>query len=281
MQSQLYSYQGTRKELRGLVIIFFLSAIFHVALIGGMIVAPKFTKSYKPLPRVMKVSIVSLPGKTISSPSKKQSRVKKKRISKTPIKNITKVNAKKSESVPLSKKRKKIKTSLKKKSYKFSNVRKNAIKQIENKVQEFDSSRLDKAMERLRRDVKKSETMGSREKEITDKTGGSTSGDDSGKKTRELINIYRLEIAYQIQKNWAFSIQLAGGRTDLMAELAFKVLPNGEIDDIWFDRRSGNAYLDESSRKAILKSNPVRPHPERLNESYVIVGLRFTPEGIF
>ena len=67
---------------------------------------------------------------------------------------------------------------------------------------------------------------------------------------------------------------------DLVAELAFTVMPNGEIKDIWFDKRSGNSYFDESVKKAIMKSNPVRGHPPGVKKPFVDVGLRFTPEGI-
>jgi colicin import membrane protein len=38
--------------------------------------------------------------------------------------------------------------------------------------------------------------------------------------------------------------------------------------------------LDESAKKAVLKSNPVRPHPPGVTKPYVIVGLRFTPKGV-
>jgi TonB family protein len=94
-----------------------------------------------------------------------------------------------------------------------------------------------------------------------------------------LIQIYKLEIAYQIQKNWAFSEQLAGMRNDLKALLVFKVMPDGEIRDVFFTDRSGNRYLDESAHKAIIKSNPILPHPKGVIRPYVTVGIRFTPEG--
>ena len=93
--------------------------------------------------------------------------------------------------------------------------------------------------------------------------------------------VYRVKIACQIQKNWAFSESLAGGQSDLKAELAFKVMPDGKISDVWFDTRSGNAYFDESAYKAIMKSNPVSPHPEGLNMQFVTVGIRFNLHGIW
>ena len=114
-------------------------------------------------------------------------------------------------------------------------------------------------------------------------TVGQPNGIANGANTRrvlKLIDIYRIEVAYQIQKNWAFSEQLAGTRNDLKTSLVFKVLPNGEIQDILFTDRSGNSYVDESAFRAIKKSSPVKPHPEGVRRNYVEVGLRFTPEGI-
>mgnify|MGYP000302490203 CR=1 FL=1 len=97
---------------------------------------------------------------------------------------------------------------------------------------------------------------------------------------QELIDLYRLEIAFQIQKNWAFNEQLAGGDRSLVAAIVFKVMPDGEIRDVFFTDRSGNTYLDESAYKAIMKSNPVDSHPGGLVQPYVVMAIRFTPQGI-
>jgi colicin import membrane protein len=100
------------------------------------------------------------------------------------------------------------------------------------------------------------------------------------KRVLKLLDIYRIEIARQIQKNWAFSEQLAGGGKDLEALVAIKIMPNGEIKDIWFDKRSGNRYLDETVEKAIRKSNPLPPLPKGYLRPFFEAGFRFTPEGI-
>lgn len=57
-------------------------------------------------------------------------------------------------------------------------------------------------------------------------------------------------------------------------------MPDGEIRDIFFTDRSGNAYLDESAYKAIVKANPVDRHPDGLVQPYVVMAIRFTPQGI-
>jgi TonB family protein len=73
---------------------------------------------------------------------------------------------------------------------------------------------------------------------------------------------------------------MAGGDKNLKVGLVFKVLPNGEITDIRYTERSSNSYLDDSAYKAIVKSSPVAPHPPTIKEPYVVMAIRFTPEGI-
>ena len=145
---------------------------------------------------------------------------------------------------------------------------------------------LKSALERLRQEVGKTEagrTTGSAKS--TDRPSGRTSGkpglfDEDGKQTAQLIDLYRLEVAFEIQKNWAFNEQLAGGDRSLVSAIVFKVMPDGAIRDIFFTDRSGNDYLDESAYKAIVKSNPVDPHPDGLAQPYVVMAIRFTPQGI-
>jgi len=64
------------------------------------------------------------------------------------------------------------------------------------------------------------------------------------------------------------------------AVLAIKILRNGEIEDIWFDKKSGNAYLDDSAYKALVKSNPLPPLPKDYMRPDYKIGLRFGPKGL-
>jgi colicin import membrane protein len=87
-------------------------------------------------------------------------------------------------------------------------------------------------------------------------------------------------IAYHIQKNWAFSEQLARGQSNLKTTVGIKISSDGEIIDIWIDEKSGNQYLDESAIRAIKKSNPLPPLPGDIGSYYYEVGFNFTPEGL-
>lgn len=177
------------------------------------------------------------------------------------------------------------KTSLKKKTFKSTEVVKQAMQDLETKVARAPEpaaavppDQLQSALERLRQAVGKSEATRS----AADGENGQASGGVSrdGRRSAELIDLYRLEVAFQIQKNWAFNQQLAGEEQSLVAAIVFKVMPDGEIRDIFFTDRSGNAALDESAYRAIVKSNPVDPHPKGLRQPNVMVAIRFTPQGI-
>lgn len=97
----------------------------------------------------------------------------------------------------------------------------------------------------------------------------------------DIIDHYRLEVAYTINKNWAQEDQQrTGHREKKMTSIAFKIMPDGRIQDIVFIDRSGNLALDYSAYKAIVASSPVKPHPDGLKQPYVEMGLRFTPGGI-
>jgi colicin import membrane protein len=112
-------------------------------------------------------------------------------------------------------------------------------------------------------------------------TGGGPGGSGFGiRQEVEAIDLYRLEVAFAINRNWAFADQLARDRGEMVASIVFKVMPDGRIEDIFFTDRSGNPHLDESAYRAIVKSSPVRPHPSELKRSYIEMGLRFTPKGV-
>jgi colicin import membrane protein len=110
--------------------------------------------------------------------------------------------------------------------------------------------------------------------------GGVGNGAPGGQRALELMDIYRAEIPYVVQKNWAFSSQLAGLSGDLYAIVVLEIGRDGRILDIWFDEKSGNRFLDESAYKAVQKSDPLPPLPPGYPRNSYKLGLRFTPKGI-
>jgi colicin import membrane protein len=107
---------------------------------------------------------------------------------------------------------------------------------------------------------------------------GKPGGTGGGGSTGPVNDIYRAQIKYQIEKNWAFSENLGGKNGKITAWLGVRILPDGKIADVWFDQKSGNDYLDDSAYRAIIKSNPLPPPPPGYTE--YTVGLVFTPSGL-
>ena len=266
---------------------------------GSRVVAPKPEKP-KESPRPAEVKSDQPKPVQVSKPEPPKAAVT---ISKTPEKAVTPIPLNPVESLPPDtisvapkKKTVKKKTSLKKKTFRSAQVIKRAIKRIEKKTEVSRPNTVKEAIDRLRSEVKKTEVDQVKKKadsddvkETADGGGIGIQGDGSGipgqpgamsRQVLEKIDLYKLEIAYHIEKKWAFPEQFAGGRTDLEAVLVIKILPNGEIRDIWFEKKSGNSYFDESAEKAVRKSNPLPPLPKEYRRPFYNVGLVFTPSGL-
>lgn len=102
----------------------------------------------------------------------------------------------------------------------------------------------------------------------------------AGKEASALLNVYQINLAVRVERNWAFSTQMAGDDKDLEGIIGFSVMPSGQLKNIWFEKKSGNSYMDESIRKAVVKSNPFQAHPRGLFKPHVEVYLRYTPKGL-
>lgn len=229
---------------------------------------------------VINVSMVTLPAQEKSPAPVRQLPIetqKKLQASKIMPENASEAYQEPSKAVSMEPK---IKKSLKKETFKSSQMVKRAITEIEKKVEATRPDQITQALDRLKDEVGRTEEVEQQKHKDLKSPAIPGAAETGAKRVLELLDIYRIEVAYQVQRNWAFVEQLAGGRTDFEVELAFKIMPSGEIRDIWFDKRSGNSYLDESAKKAVLKSNPVRPHPPGVTKPFVIVGLRFGPKGL-
>jgi colicin import membrane protein len=181
----------------------------------------------------------------------------------------------------------KVKTSLKKETFQPSKVVQSAIEKIEKETKGPSSEDLKKdALARLEKKVAETPSGSTGEKSQSEGgSGGGARGKGSGsgfegEGVGSAKEVYNGLIAYHIQKNWAFSEQLARGQNNLETLVGIKILSNGEILDVWIDKKSGNQYLDESAIRAIKKSNPLPPLPKEIGVYDYKVGLRFTPQGL-
>lgn len=276
-----------------------LVSIFgHLALMAMFVFVPQFTLNRDAAPRVINVSLVSLPTKpgapmtrTPSLPAAPEKPTppepavepekptpvpptpKKPPEMQAPAKPSPPKKTMEKEAVSLAPKNAKPKISLKKKTYKAEKVVARAVKRIEKQAETSRPDPVKAAIERMRSSVREREAAGTT-------TAGDATGTGGEKRAMALLDIYRIEIAHNIQKNWAFSEQMADHSKNLTAWVMIEVSRSGKIREFWFEKRSGNAYLDDSASRAIQKSNPLPPFPEGVTRSSIHQGFRFTPSGI-
>jgi TonB family protein len=108
--------------------------------------------------------------------------------------------------------------------------------------------------------------------------GGGGSGAGGGVLDR--IQNYKFDVGLSVGQNFAFPQQLGRSLQNLATLITFRVMPSGEITDVKIYKSSGNNKLDEAAYRAVLKSNPVQPHPEGVSRPYIEIGLECTPAGV-
>ncbi len=174
----------------------------------------------------------------------------------------------------------KTKKSLKTQTLVPEKVLETAVRRMEKQTQTATSQPLSDRIVQLRREV--GEYSGSVGQGQSRSPGGSQALGGIGLPSRrqlEQIEIFQAEVSVRLKNNWVFSEELAGDTRGLESRLVIKIMPNGSITDVWFEKRSGNVYLDSSAHKTVMKSNPLPPLPAGYAYYHLVVG--FTPSGIY
>jgi colicin import membrane protein len=176
----------------------------------------------------------------------------------------------------------KTKTSLKQRTIDTAKVAKNAARADEKPKEKPPSQPLTDRIAQLRKEVGDYSGILSREKgHGQTQTQARGHGGIGALSRRELqqIEVFQAEVSVRLKSNWVFSENLAGDTRGLESRLVIKIMPNGDITDVWFEKRSGNEYLDDSAYRTVMKSNPLPPLPAGYPYYHLVVG--FTPSGIF
>ncbi|MGM0451782.1 MAG: energy transducer TonB [Thermodesulfobacteriota bacterium] len=169
---------------------------------------------------------------------------------------------------------KKVKTSMKKQTFQREKAIDQAVRQMAEKSESSRPQSVQNRIEQMKSDVDDLD-YASRLK----KSDAEQSGDGEGRKQNySQLQVYQAEVAVEMKNNWAFSEKLAGNTRGLESRLVIKIMPDGSIADVWFEKRSGNDYLDESAYKTVKKSDPLPPLPEGYPYYHLVLG--FTPSGL-
>jgi colicin import membrane protein len=88
------------------------------------------------------------------------------------------------------------------------------------------------------------------------------------------MNVYYSLIWSRIRGKWTLPQGILP-RENIEAIIQAKILKNGSVVDLSFEKRSGNRYFDESAMKAIKKASPFPPLPDSIRDNNIDVGIRF------
>ena len=93
---------------------------------------------------------------------------------------------------------------------------------------------------------------------------------------RSRINEYYESIQSRVKGNWIWILPPSlRPKDNVVTIIEVKILSNGAVERLNFEKRSGNRYVDDSAMKAVQKSIPFPPFPEGMIDSYIEIGLRF------
>ena len=88
------------------------------------------------------------------------------------------------------------------------------------------------------------------------------------------MNVYYTFIWSRIRGKWVLPQGILP-RENIDAVIQARILKNGTVADLNFEKYSGNRYFDDSAMKAIKKSSPFPPLPEWIKDNSIEVGIRF------
>jgi colicin import membrane protein len=269
-----------------------LSVLCHVLFFFGAVFLPDLSMDRTDFPASIEIDLVGLP--PVAGPAQKAGGPKAPPAQQEPVPEVKKSpvpepreTRPEPEKAPPEKvvslapqKPVPVKQSLKKKTFDPSDAINKAIAKLEQKVPESRPQTVLQAIEALR---KKEEAAGAGGTGTGAGSGaGAATGASAGygpggtaRRQLELLDIYNAEIWDRIRRNWAFSQEMTGNRESLEAVVIVKIMRDGEIRDIWFEKRAGDSYFDDSVLKAVKKSNPLPPLPEGFLKPYYEVGFRF------
>jgi len=89
------------------------------------------------------------------------------------------------------------------------------------------------------------------------------------------LNDYYSMLWPKIKEKWQFPKNLHQGKTDLEAIIVIVIGREGNVQQTWFEKNSGNHRYDEDAITAIRKAEPFPPLPKELGNDTLKVGIRF------
>jgi len=88
------------------------------------------------------------------------------------------------------------------------------------------------------------------------------------------LDSYYTEIWAKIRGQWSMPQGILP-QGNIETVINAKILRNGTVVDVGFERKSGNRYFDDSAIRAIKKASPLPPLPSWVRGANIEIGIRF------
>jgi TonB family protein len=104
---------------------------------------------------------------------------------------------------------------------------------------------------------------------------GQTGQVDAGQR----MNPYYAEIWARIRGQWSLPQGILP-KGNVETVINTRILRNGAVVDIGFEKKSGNRYFDDSAVRAIKKASPLPPLPSWIRGNDIEIGIRFRSDEL-
>jgi colicin import membrane protein len=140
-------------------------------------------------------------------------------------------------------------------------------------IQKKQDPQREKAVEAVRKKVLSSEKAASRPATAGTESAATTAA-LSNREANEKMASYYAAVWAKIKGQWSLPRDILS-KENMESVIQAKILRNGAISDISFEKRSGNRFFDDSAMKAIKKANPLPPLPGWIRDNSIEIGIRF------
>ena len=145
------------------------------------------------------------------------------------------------------------------------------VRQVD--VQKKQNPQREKAVEAVRKKVQLSAKTPNRTASVGTESSA-VSAPLSNTEINQKMASYYAAIWSKIKGQWSLPRDILS-KENIETVIQARILRNGAISDIIFEKRSGNRYFDDSAMKAIKKASPLPPLPEWIRDNSIEIGIRF------
>jgi colicin import membrane protein len=137
-------------------------------------------------------------------------------------------------------------------------------------VQKKQNTSVEKALDALKNKIRATPTPLPATNNQAAKMDGQAGQVDAGQR----MDPYYAGIWSKIRRQWSLPQGILP-KGNIETIINAKILRNGAVMEVGFEKRSGNRYFDDSAIRAVKKASPLPPLPEWIRGNSIEIGIRF------